>query len=425
MAEKPIQDMAAYVDEVARRARTASRALATASAAAKNRALEKIVELLNKNEDEILKANAEDARAGRASGLSEALLDRLTLNAKRYRSMVDGAREVIGLVDPVGEIIRGWRRPNGLLIQKTRTPLGVVAILYESRPNVTVDAAVLCLKSGNACILRGGKESIHSNRAIARVLADALAEAGPHPWAIQLVETTDREAVGLLLKHSREIDVVIPRGGPGLIQRVVEESTIPVIKHYMGICHTYVDKSADLKMAAKICMNAKTQRPATCNAMETLLVHEKIAAEFLPAIAREMRDAGVELRGDQNTRKLVPWAKAACEEDWRTEYLDLILSVRVVKGLDEAIEHINTYGSAHSDAIVTSDLFAANRFLREVDSAAVYVNASTRFTDGGQFGFGAEIGISTDKLHARGPMALEELTTYKYVIIGEGQIRES
>jgi len=418
-----ITDVASYIEQMTKSAKRASRSLAAANSEQKNRALDKIAERLRSARPEIREANAKDLAAGKKAGLSDAMLDRLSLTDKRIDSMIDGVRKIIDLPDPVGEIIRGWRRPNGLLIQKTRTPLGVVAIIYESRPNVTVDAATLCLKSGNACILRGGKEAIHSNRAIQKALAEGIEEAGLDPAAVQLIETTDRTAVGLLLKRSDDIDVVIPRGGASLIRRVAEESTIPVIKHYMGICHTYVDATADLDMAMAICINAKTQRPGVCNAMETLLVHAKAAEAFLPAFAARMREAGVELRGDERTRKLIAEAKEAIEEDWRTEYLDLILSIRVVDSVDGAIDHINTYGSAHSDAIITRDINTANRFLRDVDSATVYVNASTRFTDGGEFGLGAEIGISTDKLHARGPMALEELTTYKYIVVGEGQIR--
>jgi glutamate-5-semialdehyde dehydrogenase len=408
---------------IARRARAASRALLDVSTLDKNNALVRMAERILEAREEIRAANAKDLEAGRAAGLSEALLDRLELTDKRIDGMADALRNVAHLKDPVGAVLDGWTLPNGLQLSKVRCPIGVVFIIYESRPNVTADAASLCLKSGNACILRGGKESIQSNLAIHRILAAACAETGLPADAIQLIETTDRAAVPVLLKLSDLIDVVVPRGGKGLIQAVVENSTIPVVKHYEGICHTYVDASADLEMALEICFNAKCQRPGTCNAMETLLVHEQVAGEFLPRMAERFREAGVELRGCERTRAILPDAAEATEEDWRTEYLALILSIRVVGSLDEAIEHINQYGSAHSDAIVTRDFDAAQAFCRRVDSATVYVNASTRFTDGGQFGLGAEIGISTDKLHARGPMALEELTSYKWIVLGSGQLR--
>jgi len=416
-------DLSSYVRTLAQDARKASEKLASTPTRVRDRALSLVCEKLADGREEIFNANRKDLDAAREAGLSQAMIDRLTITEKRMDAMISGVETVIGLVDPVGEVVRGWRRPNGLEIQKVRVPLGVVAIIYESRPNVTVDAAALCLKSANACILRGGKESVNSNIAIYKAIRAALVEADLDPAVVQLVETTDRAAVGLLLKRSDEIDVVIPRGGAGLIRRVAEESVIPVIKHYMGICHTYVDAAAEMDMAMKICMNAKVQRPGVCNAMETLLVHKDIAPAFLPAIAQKLAEAGVELRGCAETRKMVPEAAEATEEDWRTEYLDLILSIRVVESLDEAVSHINTYGSGHSDAIVTNSLAAAEEFLKRVDAATVYVNASTRFTDGGEFGMGAEIGISTDKLHARGPMGLEELTTYKYIIRGAGQIR--
>jgi len=330
---------------------------------------------------------------------------------------------VAKLRDPVGEIMDGFVRPNGLKIQKVRVPIGVVFMIYESRPNVTADAASLCLKAGNACILRGGKEAIHSNQAIHRALADTLEAQGINPNAIQLINTADREAVSIALKANEFIDVVIPRGGESLIRAVVEQATMPVIKHYKGVCHTYVDAAADLVKAQAICMNAKTQRPGTCNAMETLLVHEAVANEFLPQIASAMTEAGVELRGCAKSRAICPDMKEATDEDWPAEYLDLILAVKVVCCLKEAVDHIAENGD-HSDAIVTENHAAAMQFVNEVDSATVYVNASTRFTDGGEFGMGAEIGISTDKLHARGPMALPELTTYKWIIFGNGQVRQ-
>jgi len=408
---------------MAKGARRASLKLASLPAAVKNEALKLICLKLESAADEIFKANSKDLDAAHKNGLSEAMIDRLTINEKRINSMISGVKTIITLTDPVGEIIHGWRRPNGLLIQKVRVPLGVIAIIYESRPNVTVDAAALCLKSGNVCILRGGKESIHTNIAIYNVLKAAVSEAGLDPAVIQIVETIDRNAVGELLQRADEIDVVIPRGGKALISRVAKDSIIPVIKHFMGICHTYVDADAQLEMALDICMNAKVQRPGVCNAMETLLVHSAIAPKFLPVIAEKLVDAGVELRGCVKTRQVLPSAVEATEEDWRTEYLEMILSIRVVDSAEEAIAHINNYGSRHSDAIITNSVAAAEKFLVEVDAATVYVNASTRFTDGGEFGMGAEIGISTDKLHARGPMALEELTTYKYIIRGAGQVR--
>jgi glutamate-5-semialdehyde dehydrogenase len=352
------------------------------------------------------------------------MIDRLMLTDSRIEDMAKGIREVINLGDPIGEIMEEIVRPNGLGIQKIRVPIGVIIIIYESRPNVTADAASLCLKTGNATILRGGKESIHSNIAIYRQISSALEKVGLDKNAIQVIETVDREAVGHLLKADEYADLVIPRGGEGLIRNVVENSTIPVIKHYKGVCHVYVDEFADPDMARGVCLNSKLQRPGTCNAMETMLVHEKISGTFLPDIYKEMSDAGVELRGCEKSRKIVPEIKQADEEDWSTEYLEKILSVKVVSSIDDAIEHISVYGSSHSDAIITEDESNAKKFIDEVDSAAVYVNASTRFTDGFEFGMGAEIGISTDKLHARGPMGLKELTSYKYIIRGTGQIRQ-
>jgi len=367
--------------------------------------------------------NEKDLRAAEENGLSSAMIDRLKLTESRIEAMVEGIREVINLSDPVGEIMEGTVRPNGLDIQKIRVPIGVIIIIYESRPNVTADAASLCLKTGNATILRGGKESIHSNIAIYRQISSALEKVGLDKNAIQVIETVDREAVGYLLKADEYADLVIPRGGEGLIRNVVENSTIPVIKHYKGVCHVYVDEFADLDMAREVCLNSKLQRPGTCNAMETMLVHEKISGTFLPDIYKEMSDAGVELRGCEKSLKIIPEIKHAVEEDWSAEYLEKILSVKVVSSIDDAIEHISVYGSSHSDAIITEDKSNAKKFTDEVDSAAVYVNASTRFTDGFEFGMGAEIGISTDKLHARGPMGLKELTSYKYIIHGTGQIR--
>lgn len=375
-------------------------------------------------EAEILAANAKDIAVAPGYGLNAAAVDRLRLTPERIRAMAGGVREVAGLADPVGGVIREWTRPNGIRIIKVRVPIGVVGIIYESRPNVTADAAVLCLKSGNACILRGGKESFHSNMAIAAALAAGAVNAGLSADVIQLVPFTDREGVRLLARMDRHLDVIVPRGGQALIEAVVEHARMPVIKHYHGVCHVFVDASADPGMAEKIVANAKCQRPGVCNATETLLVHRDIAEKFLPKIAAVLAAQGVELRGDERTRGVLgSGVKAAVEEDWTAEYLDLILSVRVVDSLEEAIDHIEKYGSHHTDAIVASDEAAARKFLAAVDSATVLWNASTRFSDGGEFGFGAEIGISTDKLHARGPMGLEELTTYKYVVEGTGQVR--
>ena len=409
---------------LAGRAKAAAVELARASSATKDAALRAMAGGIEARAGALKEANAADLAAGRHAGLSTALLDRLELTDKRIAAMADGLRQVAALADPVGAVIGGSVRPNGLRITKVRVPLGVVAIIYESRPNVTADAAGLCVKAGNGVVLRGGKEAIRSNLAIWRVLQDGLAAAGLPADAVGLVETTDRAAVDVLITSDDLIDVVIPRGGEGLIRRVAEGATVPVIKHYKGVCHVYVDASADLAMALAVCHNAKCQRPGTCNAMETLLVHRAIASQFLPPMLERLAEAGVELRGCEVTQGIVPSVEAATEADWPTEYLDLVLAVRVVGSIDEAIEHIRRYGSAHSDAIVTSDLRQAETFTREVDSAAVYVNASTRFTDGYEFGMGAEIGISTDKLHARGPMGLEELTTTKYVVHGDGQLRE-
>ncbi|MCD6083601.1 glutamate-5-semialdehyde dehydrogenase [Candidatus Aerophobetes bacterium] len=412
------------VIRMARKAKQASQKLAKLSSTVKNEALLKMAQVLETHKDKILKLNHKDIVLAKAKGLPLALIDRLTLNEKRIKQMCDGLRQIAQLEDPVGKIESMWRRPNGLLIGRMRVPLGVIGIIYESRPNVTVDAAGLCLKAGNAVILRGGSEAINSNIALTDALSEAIQEVGLPGECIQLVRTTDRKAVGEMLKLNEYIDVIIPRGGESLIKMVTENSTIPVIKHYKGVCHVYVDEEADLKMAEKIAFNAKVQRPGVCNAMETLLVAEKIADKFLPVVIRKLQEAGVEIRGDEKTCKISPNVKRATEEDWSTEYLDLILSVKVVSGIDEAIAHINRYGSHHSDAIVTNSYIKSRKFLREVDSAAVYVNASTRFTDGGEFGLGAEIGISTDKLHARGPMGVKELTTTKFIILGEGQIRE-
>ena len=403
----------------------ASHELARLAARKKNAILLAMADEIEARREAIKQANAKDVEAARASGMSTALIDRLTLTDSRINSMAKGLREVSGLKDPVGTVISRWIRPNGLEIVKARVPIGVIAIIYEARPNVTADAAGLCFKAANAVILRGGKEALHSNQAIVEALRAGGKPKGLPDNAIQMVATTDRDAVRELVQLEGKVDLVIPRGGEGLIRAVVEQARVPVIKHYKGVCHTYVDKSADLDMALKICENAKCQRPGVCNAMETLLVHQDVAAQFLPKVAARLGgDLKVELRGDEASRAVVPTMLPATEEDWNAEYLDLILAVRVVPSVKAAIEHINRYGSNHSDAIIANSPEAQKEFTQDVGSAAVYVNASTRFTDGSEFGMGAEIGISTDKLHARGPMGLEELTTYKYIISGDGQVRE-
>lgn len=401
----------------------ASRKLINLSSAKKNIILRSMADALDQQRGIIKVENAKDLAAAVEQGLTKAMIDRLKLDDARIDSMIAGVREVAELPDPVGQRI--WRRvrPNGLVIEKKRVPLGVICIIFESRPNVTADAAVLCFKTSNAVILRGGKEAFHSNKAIAQALQCGGAAAGMPLHAIQLVNTIDRDAVRELVRMDDRIDVVIPRGGESLIKAVVENATVPVLKHYKGVCHLYIDKKADLVQALAITENAKCQRPGVCNAIETLLVHQEQAEQFLPMLATLAREQGVEIRGCKTTCTILPECTPATEEDWPAEYLDLILAVKVVKNVQAAIEHINTYGSHHSDAIVTTDKRNANRFLKEVDSSSVYVNASTRFTDGAMFGMGAEMGISTDKLHARGPMGLEELTTYKYTITGTGQIR--
>lgn len=406
------------------RAVAASRALAQLSSRRKNSILEAMASEIESRREAIQAANTRDMEAGRAAGLSNALLDRLLLNDARIEGMVKGLRNVVVLKDPVGARISRWIRPNGLVIQKVRVPIGVIAIIYESRPNVTADSAGLCIKTGNAVILRGGKEAVHSNAAIASAMQEGGAKKGLPADAIQLVQTTDREAVRELVQMEGRVDLAIPRGGEGLIRAVAEQARVPVIKHYKGICHVYVDESADAEMALNIIENAKCQRPGVCNAIEKVLVHENIAAAFLPRMAERLTARKVELRGDAASRAIVPAMKEAVESDWTEEYLDLVLAVRVVASAKAAADHINRYGSHHSDAIVAQAEAAQKLFAQEVDSATVYVNASTRFTDGAEFGMGAEIGISTDKLHARGPMGLEELTTYKYVILGNGQVRE-
>jgi glutamate-5-semialdehyde dehydrogenase len=417
-------DLEHMIVQMGQASKKAARALANAQTQVKNQALRQAAARLRQDSGVLLAANLQDVEAGRTHGLSAAMLDRLTLTEARIDAMAKGLEIIADLPDPVGETMAMWRRPNGLEIGQVRVPLGVVGVIYESRPNVTADAAGLCLKAGNAVILKGGSEAFRTNSAIVDVITTATTAAGLPEAAIQLVRSTDRQAVALLLQQDRFIDVIIPRGGEDLIRAVTERSAIPVIQHFSGICHTYVDATADLEKARRICMNAKVQRPWVCNAMENLLVHEAIAPRFLPAFIAELENSGVEVRGCARTRALVPHIKAAREEDWCTEYLDLILAIKVVSSLDEAIEFINTHGSGLADAIVSEDYSHVRRFLHEVDSATVYANASTRFTDGYEFGFGAEVGISTNRLHARGPMGLRELTTYKYVIYGNGQVRE-
>ncbi|MDN5276467.1 MAG: glutamate-5-semialdehyde dehydrogenase [Clostridiales bacterium] len=410
--------------EKAKKAKAAAAQLAKLSSSIKDKALEMMAQALEDQTDFLIQANKPDVEAAVRNGKPKAFVDRLTLNEKRIKDMADGLRVVKSLPDPVGEVVAMWRRPNGLLIGQRRVPLGVIGIIYESRPNVTADAAGLCLKTGNAVILRGGSEAIQSNKAIVKVLAQAAYEAGIPEGAIQLIEDTDRASARQLMRLNGLVDVLIPRGGAGLIKAVVEEATVPVIETGVGNCHVYVDGECDQDMAVKIIVNAKTQRPGVCNAAETLLVDKRIAVEFLPKAVKALREKGVEIRGCEKTLEIIPDAVPATPEDWDTEYLDYILAVKVVDGVDEAIRHIELHGTGHSEAIVTSNYFKAQKFLDEVDAAAVYVNASTRFTDGFEFGFGAEIGISTQKLHARGPMGLKELTTIKYVIYGNGQIRE-
>ncbi len=405
------------------RAVVAARALAQLSARRKNSVLEAMAEELDARRETLKAANARDMEAAKQAGLSGAMLDRLLLTDSRIDAMIKGIRDVVGLKDPVGQKISKWMRPNGLEIVKVRVPIGVIAIIYEARPNVTADSSVLCIKTGNAVILRGGKEALHSNHAIAEALQAGGKKKGLPDHAIQVVATTDRDAIRELVQLEGRVDLAIPRGGEGLIRAVTEHARVPVIKHYKGICYLYVHASADRAMALKIVENAKCQRPGVCNAAEHVLIDEAIAAEFLPELVQTLRARNVELRGDEAARTIVSDLKPATDADWDTEYLDLIMGVKIVKGLDEAIDFINAHGSHHSDAIIANDPAAQREFTERVDSATVYVNASTRFTDGGEFGMGAEIGISTDKLHARGPMGLEELTTYKYVIHGSGQIR--
>jgi glutamate-5-semialdehyde dehydrogenase len=419
----PHLDLAAYMREVGERARAAARVVARAPTKAKDAALEAAAAAIERDARELLAANAGDVAGSRAAGDDEAFVDRLALDPERIAAMADGLRQVAALPDPVGEITDLKYRPTGIQVGRMRVPLGVVGIVYESRPNVTADAAALCLKSGNAAILRGGSEAMRSNQAIAACLHEGLAAAGLPEDAVQAIATSDRAAVGMLATMDRYVDVLVPRGGKSLIQRVADEATVPVIKHLDGVCHVFIDEHADVDMAIRIADNAKTQRYSPCNTMETLLVHERIAAQVLVPLARIYADKGVELRGDPAARALVPAMKPASEEDWTTEYLAPILAIRVVASLDVAIEHIARYGSQHTDAIVTSHYDNAMRFLREVDSSSVMVNASTRFADGFEYGLGAEIGISTNKLHARGPVGLEGLTSQKWIVLGTGQIR--
>ncbi len=416
-------DIQSYMVSVGKQARAASRLIAKADTATKNQALTLTAQAVERDFKRLLDANAEDLDAARAKTLDAPLIDRLTLTEKTIAAMADGLRQIVKLPDPVGEISELKQQPSGIKVGRMRVPLGVVAIIYESRPNVTADAAGLCLKSGNAAILRGGSEAIHSNQAIAACVHEGLKGAGLPEAAVQVIETTDRAAVGELITMQEYVDVVVPRGGKDLIERLMHESRIPMIKHLHGVCHVYIDDKADFDKAIRIADNAKTQRLGTCNTMETLLVARGIANKVLPKLAKIYLDKGIELRGDEAARKLVPQMKPATEEDWYTEYLAAILSVRVVDGLDQAIDHIARYGSQHTDAIVTEDQARAQRFLREVDSSSVIVNASTRFADGYEYGLGAEIGISTDKLHARGPVGLEGLTSLKWVVLGDGEIR--
>ncbi len=419
------QDLTGYAVDVAKRARQAGYTMAQVRGRVRDEALHLAAELLRQRANQIISENAKDLEAGREAGLSKAMLDRLTLDEKRIAGMASDVENIAAQVDPVGQVLDGWVRPNGLRIEKVRVPIGSVLIIYEARPNVTSDAAALCIKSGNACILRGGKEALHSNMALATVFRDAIADAALPADAVQVVETTDRALVPILLKQNEYIDLVVPRGGESLIRAVVAESTIPVIKHYTGNCHVYVDAGTE-SIADKVrdvCVNAKVQRPGVCNAAETFLFHKDVTTTVLPAVCQALVDKGVEVRGCEQTRKAFPSAKPASEDDWYKEYLDLVAAVKVVDSIDGAIEHINRYGSHHTDAILTLNIEAADRFVAAVDSASVMVNATTRLSDGGVYGLGAEVGISTDKLHARGPMGAADLTTYKYVVRGDWHVR--
>jgi len=416
----PIERM---IEDMAKASKDAARRLRRADSSRKDAALELMAKRLIQRKEEIQVENNKDLAFSKENGLSPAMIDRLTLDDKTIQSMAEGLREVTALPDPVGEMTGMWKRPNGLEVGRVRIPLGVIGFIYESRPNVTVDAASLCLKSGNSVILKGGSEAIHSNLILAEILKQALEDTGLPEKAIQIIPTTEREAVGILLGLEDYVDIIIPRGGEGLIRFVTENSRIPVLKHYKGVCHVYVDKSADLDTASEICLNSKVQRPGVCNAMETMLVHEEIASDFLPSMAKLLRDAGVTIKGCPKSRALIPEAVPAEESDWPAEFLDLVLAVKVVSGMEAALDHIERYGSNHTEAIVTNDYDRSRRFLAEVDSSVVLVNASTRFNDGNQLGLGAEIGINTSKLHAFGPMGLKELTTTKFVVYGNGQVR--
>jgi len=417
-------DLEQYAVSLGKKARQAGRALALAGGRQRTDALAAIADALRAKTETVVAANAKDLAAAKESGLSPAMMDRLRLDADRVAKMAQAVAEVAEQPDPVGQVIGGWVRPNGLRIEKRRVPIGVVAIIYESRPNVTSDAAALCIKSGNACILRGGKESLHSNLAIGSVITDALAGVGLDREAVQIVNTIDRQLVPLLLQQESAIDLVIPRGGESLIRAVVEQSRIPVIKHYTGNCHVYVDAACPLELAESVVLNAKTQRPGVCNAAESILFHGDVADTFVPAVGKKLVEAGVEIRGCPQTCRLLPAAKPATDDDWSAEYLDLVVSMKVVGSPGEAVEHINRFGSHHTDAILTHDIRAADAFAAGVDSGNVMINCSTRFSDGGEYGLGAEIGISTDKLHARGPMGAADLTTYKWIVTGSGQVRQ-
>lgn len=416
--------LAGMIEDMAKEAKAASRQLRRVGRAQKDSTLELLAGKLIDMQADIIKENEKDLTQARKAGLSAAMIDRLTMDYKVIRGMADGLREVASLPDPVGEVSGMWKRPNGLLVGRVRIPLGVIGFIYESRPNVTVDAAALCLKSGNTVILKGGSEAIHSNLILSDLLEQALVENGLPPKAIQVIPTTDREAVKILIGLDDYIDTIIPRGGEGLIRFVTGHSRVPVLKHYKGVCHVYVDEYADLQMAREICFNAKVQRPGVCNAMETMLIHKGIASGFLPDMMKRFRDANVEIRGCPRTLELSPGIKPAVETDWPAEFLDLILAVKIVSNMDEALDHIEQYGSNHTEAIITNDYNRSQRFLAEVDSSVVLINASTRFNDGNQLGLGAEIGINTSKLHAFGPMGLEELTTTKFIVYGQGQVRE-
>ena len=416
--------LAGMIEDMAKEAKAASRQLRRVGRAQKDSTLELLADKLIDMQADIIKENEKDLTQARKAGLSAAMIDRLTMDYNVIRGMADGLREVATLPDPVGEVSGMWKRPNGLLVGRVRIPLGVIGFIYESRPNVTVDAAALCLKSGNTVILKGGSEAIHSNLILSDLLEQALVESGLPPKAIQVIPTTDREAVKILIGLDDYIDTIIPRGGEGLIRFVTGHSRVPVLKHYKGVCHVYVDEYADLQMAREICFNAKVQRPGVCNAMETMLIHKGIASDFLPDMVKRFRDANVEIRGCPRTLELSQGIKPAVETDWPAEFLDLILAVKIVSNMDEALDHIEQYGSNHTEAIITNDYNRSQRFLAEVDASVVLINASTRFNDGNQLGLGAEIGINTSKLHAFGPMGLEELTTTKFIVYGQGQVRD-